>query len=231
MQPDQAGSFEPLALLTMRETGADGYVLHAYESGGAPPVRILGCGLVVPDCDQEGFSVVRFPLQVQNRNVGSVAFVFRVPVISSQAMRSLKRLARTLESIWSLYAPPDRTMDLVTRISRQQAELADLKIADRAHGFLTHPEPDAGETMAMHVECVVRARRFEALLDQFAHELEDQIEERKVITRAKNLLQSTHGITEEEAHAQLRLSSRRSRRRLVEVAHQLIKGQHDTQST
>lgn len=231
MQPDQAGSFEPLARLTMRETGADGYALYAYEDDTGRLVRLAECGLAVPVCEHGGLSVARFPLRVHNCDVGLVAFVFCVPEVPTRAMRPLERLASTLESIWSLYAPPDRAMDLVTRIARQQAQLADLKIADRAHGFLTHPEPDAGETMALHVECVLRARRFEALLDEFAHALEDQIEERKVITRAKNVLQNTHGITEEEAHAQLRLSSRRSRRRLVEVAHQLIKEQHDTQST
>jgi hypothetical protein len=230
MRPDHAGSLAPLALLAMQETGAEGYVLYANENDGIP-VRLCSCGLAVPTGPQEGLSVARLPLRVQNREVGSLAFVFRGREVPEQAGRPLKRLVRTLESIWSLYATPDRAIDLVTRITRQQAELADLKIADRAQGFLVHPEPGAGEAMALHVECVLRARRFEALLDQFARDLEDQIQERKVITRAKSLLQSAHGLTEEEAHAQLRLSSRRSRRRLVDVAHQLIKGKYENEST
>ncbi len=229
MRPDHAGSLAPLAILAMRETGADGYALYAHETDG-PPVRLSSCGLPVPAAPQEGLCVARFPLRIQNREVGLLAFVFRAPEIPEGAARPLNRLTRTLESIWSLYATPDRAIDLVTRITRQQAELADLKIADRAQGFLTHPEPGAGEAMALHVECVLRARRFEALLDQFARDLEDQIEERKLITRAKSLLQSAHGLTEEEAHAQLRLSSRRSRRRLAEVAQQLIKGKYQNES-
>src|SRR5215469_119276 len=132
MQPARAGSFEPLALLTRRETRAQGYVLHSYENGSATPLRIAGYGLAVPLCEQDGLSVARLPLRVQNRDVGSVVFVFRAPQVPAHAMRPLKRLVRTLESIWSLYAPPERTIDLVTRITRQQAELADLKIADRA---------------------------------------------------------------------------------------------------
>ncbi len=229
MRPDHAGSLAPLALLAMRETGADGYVLYAHESDGTL-VRLSSCGLPVPVAPEEGLAVARFLLRVQNREVGSLAFVFRAAGVPERAARPLNRLVRTVESIWSLHAAPDRAIDLVTRIARQQAELADLKIADRAQGFLTHPEPGAGEAMALHVECVLRARRFEALLDQFARELEDQIEERKVISRAKSLLQDTHGLTEEEAHAQLRLSSRRSRRRLVDVAQQLIKGKYENES-
>jgi ANTAR domain len=221
--PRRAGSFAPLALLAMRETGADGYVLEAYEND-AGPVRLSTCGVTVPAGKQEGLSVARFALRVQNREAGSLAFVFRAPAVPAQAWRTLERVARTLESIWCLYVPPDRAIDLVTGIARQQAELADLKIADRAHGFLHHPEPGAGETMALHVECVLSARRFEAMLEQFSRDLEEQIEERRVITQAKNLLEATQGFTEDEAHAQLRLSSRRSRRRLVEVARQLIEG-------
>ena len=68
------------------------------------------------------------------------------------------------------------------------------------------------------------------LLQQFAQDLEEQIEERRLIARAKSLLQNTYGISEEQAHARLRLSSLRSRRRLGEVADQLIKGQYGTQS-
>jgi AmiR/NasT family two-component response regulator len=81
--------------------------------------------------------------------------------------------------------------------------------------------------MALDVESVLRTRRFEAMLDQFAGDLEDQLEERKIIAEAKDLLQATQGITEEEAYSQLRLNSRRSRRRIFEVAHQLVKARLD----
>jgi hypothetical protein len=218
----QAASFAPLALLAMRETGAAGYGLYAYESGDTVPVRLYGCGLPIPAGPQEGLAVVRFEFQVENRKVGFLAFVFRASAVADEANRVLERLARTLESVWSLFVTPQTAIELAKRISRRQAELADLKIAERARGFLSHPEPGAAETMAVHVECVLRTRRFEQLLEQCARDLEDQIEERKVIAQAKSLLQTVHGVSEEEAYAQLRLSSRRSRRRIFEVAHQLI---------
>jgi ANTAR domain len=231
MDNQQTACFAPLALLVMRETNADGYVLCRFENSGGCPIRLCGCGLAVPPCQQEGLSVARVPLLVQNREVGSLAFVFRAATVPENASRPIEHLARMLESIWSLFAPSDRAVDLVTRISRRQAELADLKIAERALAFLKQPEPGAAETMALHVECVLRTRRFEALLDQFAGDLEDQIEERKVIAQAKDLLQTKQGLTEEEAYAQLRLSSRRSRRRIFEVAHQVIHEHYGTQST
>jgi hypothetical protein len=219
----QAVSFAPLALLALRETGAAGYGLYAYESGSTVPVRLYGCGLPIPAGPQPGLAAARFALQVENRKVGFIAFVFRAPAVPEEANRALERLARTLESVWSLFVTPPAVIELAKRISRRQAELADLKIAERAQGFLNHCEPGAGETMALHVECVLRTRRFEALLEQCARDLEDQIEERKVIAQAKSLLQMVHGVSEEEAYAQLRLSSRRSRRRIFEVAHQLIR--------
>jgi AmiR/NasT family two-component response regulator len=55
--------------------------------------------------------------------------------------------------------------------------------------------------MALDVESVLRTRRFEAMLDQFAGDLEDQLEERKIIAEAKDLLQATQGITEEETYS------------------------------
>jgi hypothetical protein len=231
MKLEQSGSFGPLALLVMRETGAEGYVLYVYEHGGASPVRLFGSGLEVPPNEQPGISVARFPLRLQNREVASLAFVFRAAGVPDSARPLLERLARMFESIWSLFYDPERVIDLATRISRRQAELADLRIAERALGFLKHPEPGAAETMALHVESVLRTRRFETILDQFAGDLEDQLEERKTIAEAKNLLQTTQGITEEEAYSQLRLSSRRSRRRIFEVAHQLVKARPNAQST
>jgi hypothetical protein len=143
----------------MRETGVEGYALDGYEQGCAIPFRLSAHRLEIPVGEQEEcLSVARLPPCVQNREVGSLAFVFRVAATPDDTRRLLERFARVLESIWSLFDTPERVIDLATQISRRQAELADLKIAERALGFLNHPEPGAPETMAQHVESVLRVR-------------------------------------------------------------------------
>jgi AmiR/NasT family two-component response regulator len=57
-------------------------------------------------------------------------------------------------------------------------------------------------------------------------ELEQEIEERRLAGQAKQILQTIQGISEEQSHAQLPLLSRKSRRRLKEVAEQVIREQH-----
>ena len=86
MDVQQAVCLAPLALLAMREINADGFVLYGYEKGGACPVLLCGCGLEVPAQQQEGLSVSRFPLRVENREVGWLAFVFRAEHLDGAAI-------------------------------------------------------------------------------------------------------------------------------------------------
>ena len=231
MQPGHAKSLAPLALLAMQETGADGYVLYRHSLDGGAPVALCSWGMPVPDRSQNGLTVAAFPLRKESVLVATVAFVFRAPAISEGSRSVLERLARTIESVWSLSGTPDTLVQLARRISQLQAELADLKIADRISGFLKNPEPNATEIIARHVEGVVETRRLQTLLEQSARDLEFQISERKLIAEAKALLQRSYGLSEEEAYTRLRLSSRRSRRRLGEVAQQLIERVHDSSAS
>jgi hypothetical protein len=109
MQIGQAASFAPLALLAMREMGADGYVLYTYENGGSFPVRLCGEGLPVPCCERGGLAVARIPLRVQNREVGYIGFVFRGAAVPEGAAGTIESLARTLESIWSCSRVPKKS--------------------------------------------------------------------------------------------------------------------------
>ena len=59
------------------------------------------------------------------------------------------------------------------------------------------------------------------LLEQNA-KLQRMLEERKVVERAKGLLQRRHNLTEEEAYLQLRNESRRLRRPMKELAEAII---------
>jgi hypothetical protein len=222
-------SLAPLALLALRETAAAGYAIHRFDGNGA--ICLSAYGLSLAEGREEGLLVAQFSLRVEAIEVGTLSFVFRGRGIPENAGAVLERLARTIESVWLLSYIPDTLIQLATRIGRLQAELADLKIADRARSFLAHPEPNSTGILASHVESVLQARRLEAQLQQLVGELENQIHERKLISEAKSLLQRSYGLTEEAAYARLRVTSHRSRRRLGDVAQQVIERKYDAHST
>lgn len=59
-------------------------------------------------------------------------------------------------------------------------------------------------------------------LTQEASEAKRKLEERKVVERAKGILQRKHGLTEEDAYLQLRNESRRLRRPMKDLAEAII---------
>jgi len=121
------------------------------------------------------------------------------------------------------------TARLASRIGSLDAQLAAIKIAERAQGLLENgllansaPDPGAVETIARHVETVLQGRQVGGALEELIRDLEDRLDERKLLVRAKALLQRVHGMTEEQAYLQLRVRSRTSRKRLRVVAQELI---------
>lgn len=225
MGSGQLQSLAPLALLAMREAGADGCALYRRSPESATLVRMYAYGVMEPDNRERDVSVASFMLRLENGEVGKLVFAFRAPGIPEGARHVLEQTARTMESIWSLYHASESAVQLASRVGRLQAELADVKIADRVRGFLVNPKPNATGIIAHHVQGILQARRLPILLESLARELEDQLAERQWIAQAKNLLQGTQGLSEEQAYAQLRVSSRKSRRRLGAVAQQFIERQ------
>ncbi len=61
-----------------------------------------------------------------------------------------------------------------------------------------------------------------ARLMEEAHEARRQLEIRKIVERAKGILQHRHNLTEEEAYLRLRNESRRMRRPMKELADAII---------
>lgn len=113
------------------------------------------------------------------------------------------------------------------RIGEMEAALIDSKIAARIQGLLAGWAQ--GGTVAAaesHVEVVLRPSDFERLLQQSERGLEGEIEERKLTSRAKALLESEYGMSEEQAHLHLRSMSRKSRKPLKEVAQELIEARN-----
>jgi AmiR/NasT family two-component response regulator len=82
---------------------------------------------------------------------------------------------------------------------------------------------DAVEDIVRHVESVLEGRQFGAVLEQLLPDMEERVQERKAVARAKELLQGFQGMTEEQAYMHLRYRSRVTRRRLGEVALEIIR--------
>jgi hypothetical protein len=120
-------------------------------------------------------------------------------------------------------AAVDRYMLLVERLADLEARLMDSKIADRVQGYLAdETDSDPSEAIARHVETVLRPTRTRVLLEQTLSELQEEIEERRIVGQAKRIMQANDSVSEEQAHIELRLRSRKSRKPLKDVARQVI---------
>jgi hypothetical protein len=110
------------------------------------------------------------------------------------------------------------------RIGELETALADSKIADRARGLLANHvrDTDAIDTIVRHVESVLRPSQLRTALDQRTKEIEQELAEREMAARAKAVLQKRYGMSEDQAHVHLRLVSRQSRKRLRDVARDVL---------
>jgi hypothetical protein len=79
---------------------------------------------------------------------------------------------------------------------------------------------DDREERLLRLRTIARARSF--LWMEWYLELEEKVAERKLVTKAKALLETRHGMSEEEAHLQLQAISRKTRKPVREVARELI---------
>jgi hypothetical protein len=224
-------SVNSLALFAMYAAGADGYAIFEIDGACGALVVHHSNGLPVPPwldpggqfgvVRRDGLAVASYPLHANAVLSGSLAFVFRGNEIPDEQLSILNRLTAVIEVVQAL---PHTTASLAARIGILDAELAGIKIAERTRGILTGgmPEPEAVEMLVSHVEKVLEGRQFGSVLEGLLPDLEDQVASRRVVIRAKALLESRHGMSEEQAYLHLRVKSRSSRRRLSEVARELL---------
>jgi ANTAR domain len=223
-------SIRSLALFAVQASGADGYAFFDVDADGAlvlshvsgpsiPTWGDLKPGRHVFYRDQ--LSVAAYSLQVEGELAGHLAFAFRGTAIDPRKLAILDRMAALIEAVEATH---HTTAQLASRIGSLDAELAAIKIAERTQGLLANgaPDTDAIETVARHVETVLQGRQAGGALEELLRDLEDRVDERKLLVRAKAVLQRLHGMTEEQAYMQLRVKSRTSRKRLRVVAQELI---------
>ncbi len=216
-------SLYPLTMLAAREAGAAGFAIHQIDPAGRREVK-LDWGLPPPEGGETGLTVTSFPLHAGDQATGILTFVFRGAVIPAGAQSRLERIAAVVEGVWRLPLAPASYARDAARIGELESELADSKIADRARGLLANEAPpgDAIDTMVRHVESVLRPGQLRTVLAQLTEEIEQEISERELANQAKAILQSRYGMSEDQAHVHLRLVSRNSRKRLRDVARDVI---------
>jgi hypothetical protein len=222
-------SLETLAEIALRETGAQGYAFFERSTVTGSLILLAGGGAIIPEVTPPARTpaLVEYPLRINEVINASVAFAFATEAEGAQSRPQLDRIAATIQTIWAAAAAAEGYSDLIDRVANLETRLMDSKISDRARGFLTNrTDADPAAAIARHVNVVLRPTQTRRILEQVLSELEQEIEERQLAAQAKQILQTLYGISEEQAHAQLRLVSRKSRRRLKDVAQQVIEEQH-----
>lgn len=222
-------SLQPLAQIALADTGADGYAIYQVDPITESRELKLAWGAPVPEPGDAGFTVDSFPLRVGEAVSGILIFVFRRSAIAPATRAALERAAGAIEGVWRLALIPSVYARNAARIGELEIELADSKIADRACGMLAKGatprdaiDTDAIDTIVRHVESVLRPGQLETVLLQFTQQIEQEIAERELTSRAKAVLQSRYGMSEDQAHVHLRMVSRKSRKRLRDVARDFL---------
>jgi hypothetical protein len=213
-----------MALIAVQEAGADGYAFYLVDSETqAREVKFAG-GVPVPEAGESGITVDSFPLRPDEAVTGVLVFVFRRAAVSPAEHTILERIAGVMEGVWRSSLMPAVYARSAARIGELEAELVDSKIADRARGMLAAgaPAQDAIDTIVRHAESVLRPSQLRTVLGQLTEEIEQEIAERELANQAKAILQRRYGMSEDQAHVHLRLVSRKSRKRLRDVARDVL---------
>jgi len=216
-------SLDALARLAMRETGGCGYAYFEEDGERGTRTRMAGGGSCEPGDDRgQTAAILQYPLR---ENRAAVAFAFHAEEDAAAARPRLDSIADAIRLLWETQAQADVYAGLANRLVSLELELIDAKISDRARGLLTdHAAADPAEAIVRHIRAVLRPSQARRILLEALSNLEEEVEERRLVSQAKRILQRSRGISEEQAHAELRIASRKSRKQLKDVALQVIDG-------
>jgi transcriptional regulator with GAF, ATPase, and Fis domain len=132
-------------------------------------------------------------------------------------------LSRTTEPFQTAHAADERFANLpeTLQFGIRRTVIFPLRAAEALLGFLTlgRAENEAFDEVAIQAAIPV-ARIAAAVLERDA--LQTALRERKLVERAKGILQKRRGVSEEDAYHYLRNQSRRTRRPMVEVAGSIL---------
>ena len=238
-------SLDLLLNIACQETVAVGFALYEHDQSRGELIH--RCGRELPPREPGSFSalsggrpvrvlshangstlvILSYCLRGQTGLAGVLDFGFRDPhKLTPDHLEILDAISSAIEAIFRFSQNTGFLLRHTARIKQLQAELADLKISERARGLaLQQTRLDRAKILSSHVGSVLSNFQLEGDLEAQVQELERRRAERQVVAHAKSLLERREGFTEEEAYAVLRAASRRSRKRLIDVAGDLLMGE------
>ncbi|MBX5495286.1 MAG: ANTAR domain-containing protein [Bryobacteraceae bacterium] len=169
--------------------------------------------------------VVIAPLRTGEKLAGVLTAGWRsVDRAEAASLDGIAALALSVTALLARSQQVESATDMALRIAALEAELADLKIADRTSGFLTEAQQSnaIADLVNRHVQRVLETTDSALLFRRQLELLQEQVRDRQLLNRAKALLQRERQMSEQEAYLHLRNTSRRERRRLREVASELL---------
>jgi response regulator NasT len=91
-------------------------------------------------------------------------------------------------------------------------------------GISAYVESDDPQQVQAAIEVTIRRYREAARLNEKVAQLENALERRAVIERAKGILMERHGVDDKDAFARMRDHARAHNRRVVDVAQAVVEG-------
>lgn len=230
-----ADSVEELVTLLAELAKAQGSAFYEAQHGKQTLALRAKAGTQPPDLNELRYEDLEhlklrkhwaaLPVYADGLILAILIMVFRDEPERLAAKPTLKRIAPLYESLVRFISDQDRQRKIAAKITELETEIAAEKILERAKGLLRdHPQLTEAtiDLLDRHAAKVLASRQFGEVLQTRLRELENLAAERDITARAKAVLQD-QGLSEEKAYLHLRTLSRQRRRRIAEIAREIVK--------
>ena len=164
------------------------------------------------------------PLRTREQLIGVLTAGWRLEHADGAPRNVLDGLTSAAAELLQRANQTQAAAHVLAEITELEVELADLKIADRATAILGESGgTEQGVSIVQeHVQRVLDGIDAGSTLTQQLQALRRQVQDRKLLNRAKAFLQRTRRMSEEEAYLHLRNASRRKRTPLRDIAQEVL---------
>lgn len=248
-----SASLHAVVAVAAQESGAPDAALYELVTSPRGEIRnfVKRCGQDFPLIPEDWITAMNGPHHASRQRMdGRVVWVVAVRLtghpsvqgllkvafdsmpLSASTTNALEISARTLATILRAEQSARELPWIATRVWQLQAEIADMKISEKARGFHTNGEsPFLSSALNDHVSTVLKDDPIQEQLEKRLRDLEDRLDERRVLLRAKSHLQNAYKLSEQEAYQKLRDASRRTRQRMRVVAEQILRDSRSNLAT